>query len=54
LLSLVSAALSNLVNNGPAVLLWNTVAQACPRRSRVGLAGPGDVEHVCRNFTVLG
>ena len=48
LLSLVSAALSNLVSNVPAVLLLEPVAQAVPTQPRDRLAGAGHVEHVCR------
>ncbi len=49
LLSLVSAALSNLVSNVPAVLLLEPVAQAVPDgHARDGLAGAGDVEHLRR------
>jgi Na+/H+ antiporter NhaD/arsenite permease-like protein len=48
LLSLVSAALSNLVSNVPAVLLLEPVAQAVPPIARDRVAGARHVEHVCR------
>jgi hypothetical protein len=49
LLSLVSAALSNLVSNVPAVLLLEPVAQAVPEGTReTAWLAARDVEHVCR------
>ena len=49
LLSLVSAGLSNLVSNVPAVLLMEPVLKAMPEASRRdGPAGAGHVEHVRR------
>ena len=54
LLSLVSAALSNLVSNVPAVLLLEPVAQAVPRARETAWLALAMSSTLAGNLTVLG